>query len=94
MKVISTKILVSAIGIGIAIPFFTIALVVGAHAIRLAQNSVNTTLIFCVICCAAAISVINGLGRKTSIAAMTPIRRSALDGAGSVQKTAGIRLGF
>jgi hypothetical protein len=94
MKLISTKILVSAIGIGIAIPFFAIALVIGAHAIRLAQNSVDTTLLFCVTCCAAAISVINGLGRKTGIAAVSPIRRSALDGAGSTRKTAGIRLGF
>jgi len=94
MKLISTKILVSAFGIVIAIPFFVVAVVVGAHAIRLAQNSVNTTLLFCVICCAAAISVINGLGRKTSIAAVSPIRRSALGGAGSTQKSAGIRLGF
>src|SRR6266404_7736039 len=94
MKLISTKILVSAIGIGIAIPFFGIALVIGAHAIRLAQNSVDTTLLFCVTCCAAAISLINGLGRKTRIAAVSPIRRSALGGAGSTQKTAGIRLGF
>jgi uncharacterized membrane protein YoaK (UPF0700 family) len=94
MKLISTKILVSAAGIGIAIPFFVVAIIVGAHAIRLAQNSVDTVLIICLTCCAVAISVINGLGRRTSNVAMTPVRHRALDGGGSMQETPGIRLGF
>lgn len=94
MKSISTKMLISVFGAIIAIPFFAIAIVVGAHAISLAQNSTNSVLLLCISCFAVAISVVNGIGRNRASAVTGSHSRSALNDSGSVRRTAGIHLGF
>jgi hypothetical protein len=94
MKAISAKMLASLVAIGIAIPFFTIAVIVGAHALTMAQSSTGNMLIFCVTCCAAAIGVVNGLGRRTPAAVDSSQDRQALDDSASIQQTASIHLGF
>jgi hypothetical protein len=66
MRTATAKLLLSSIGIAIAVPFFATALVVGAHAISLAEHPGDKLLLLALAVSGAAISVINGFGRRVS----------------------------
>jgi hypothetical protein len=86
--------LVSLIGVALAIPFFALALVVGAHAVSLAHSSSDSLLLLLIGCCAATISVVNGIGRRTSIAEKSSYGRSALNDRAGTRKAAGFHFGL
>jgi hypothetical protein len=79
MKVINIKRLFVIVGVAFAIPFFSIALLVGAQAARLAHNSTESILLLCIGCAAAVISVINGVGRRTVVCPQESSSRQAID---------------
>jgi hypothetical protein len=79
MKVLNIKMLISIVGVAFAIPFFSLALVVGAQAVRLAHNSTESIFLLCIACTAATISVVNGVGRRAGSCAQASSDRQALD---------------
>lgn len=58
----STKEVVSIVGIAIAAPLFALALLVGARAAALVEADF---LLFALALCGAVVSGINGFGRRT-----------------------------
>ncbi|HWT03863.1 MAG TPA: hypothetical protein VN256_26685 [Pyrinomonadaceae bacterium] len=66
MKAVTTKMLVSLVGVLLAAPFFVVALVVGARAVALSQGSHDDLLLAALALCGAAISIANGMGRRAA----------------------------
>lgn len=66
MRAVTSKQLISLVGIAIAAPFFAIAVIAGARAIALVQGLEDDVLIVALATCGAVISMINGFGRRTS----------------------------
>src|SRR3954470_994879 len=93
MKTLSLKMLISLVGIAFAVPFFAVAVVVGARVVNLAQNTTESWLFFCVGCGAAAMSVVNGLGRRTAGASELSDVRSALNDHSSVHQAGAFHVG-
>ena len=62
MKKMSTKEVVSIVGIAIAAPMFALALLVGARAAALVKADF---LLLALALCGAVVSGINGFGRRT-----------------------------
>ena len=66
MKAVTTKMLVSLVGVLLAAPFFVVALVVGARAVALSQGSRDDLLLATLALCGAAIGIANGMGRRAA----------------------------
>jgi hypothetical protein len=66
MKAVTTKMLVSLVGVLLAAPFFVVALVVGARAVALSQGSRDDLLLMALALSGAAISIANGMGRRAA----------------------------
>lgn len=82
MKSITTKMLVSLVGVALAAPFFAVAVIVGARVLALAENAQDDLLLVGLAFGGAALSVINGFGRRTGEASRTePGRREAKEDA-------------
>jgi hypothetical protein len=65
MKAVTTKLLVSLVGILLAAPFFAVALIVGARAVALSHGAQDDLLLVVLALCGAAASIFNGMGRRT-----------------------------
>lgn len=65
MRSITTKMLVSLVGVALAAPFFAVAVIVGARVLALAENAQDDLLLVGLAFGGAALSVINGFGRRT-----------------------------
>ena len=66
MKAVTTKMLVSLVGILLVAPFFAIALLVGARAVALSQGAQDDLLLVALAICGAAASIVNGIGVRSS----------------------------
>ena len=75
MKSITTKMLVSLVGVALAAPFFAVAVIVGARVLALAENAQDDLLLVGLAFGGAALSVINGFGRRTGEAERTELNR-------------------
>jgi hypothetical protein len=93
MRAATAKLLLSSIGIAIAVPFFATALVVGAHAIKLAEHTGDNLLLLALAVSGAAISVINGFGRRVS-KAEGDRNRQALGDDRKASAVSATRIGF
>ena len=62
MKVITTKELVSLVGIAVAAPVLALAVVVGAHSVGVAANEL---FLLALALGGAVLSGVNGFGRRT-----------------------------
>ncbi|MGB7926053.1 MAG: hypothetical protein WCF57_22630 [Pyrinomonadaceae bacterium] len=65
MKSVTTRMLVSLVGVALAAPFFVIALIVGARVVALAETAQDDLLLVGLAFGGAAVSMINGFGRRT-----------------------------
>jgi hypothetical protein len=65
MKAITARMFISLIGVALVVPFFVIALVVGARAVALAQGAQDDLLLVALAFGGAVASVVNGFGRRT-----------------------------
>jgi hypothetical protein len=83
MKAVTTKMLVSLVGILLVAPFFAIALLVGARAVALSQGAQDDLLLVALAICGAAASIVNGMGHRSS--------RAKRAGGHSVEATKGAR---
>lgn len=66
MRAVTSKQLISLVGIAIAAPFFAIAVIAGARAIALVQGLEDDVLILALATGGAIISMVNGFGRRTN----------------------------
>lgn len=67
MKASNAKWLVSLIGILLVAPFFAIALIIGARVVTLSHGTQDDLLLAALALGGAAASIINGMGRRTSV---------------------------
>ena len=95
MKAVTAKMLVSLVGVLLAAPFFAVALVVGARAVALSQGSRDDLLLVALALCGAAISIANGIGRRTAAGGHVARGRSAAGGGAPQSRSASvIHLGY
>ena len=64
MKVVTARMLISLAGVALVVPFFVVALVVGARAVALAQGAQDDLLLIALAFGGAVASIINGFGRR------------------------------
>lgn len=64
MKAVTTKMLLSLVGVVLVAPFFAVALIVGARAVALSQSTQDDLLMMALAFGGAVASIINGLGRR------------------------------
>lgn len=84
MRSVTTKMLVSLVGVALAAPFFAIAVIVGARVVALAGNAQDDLLLVGLAFGGAAVSMINGFGRRGGEAERIALRRAdAKEGADS-----------
>jgi hypothetical protein len=65
MKAVTARMFVSLVGVALVVPFFVVALLVGARAVALAQGAQDDLLLISLAFGGAAASIINGFGRRT-----------------------------
>jgi Ca2+/H+ antiporter len=65
MRTATAKILVSCVGLALVVPFFAISVVIGAHAMRIADRSGDNLLLLILAVAGAVLSVIHGCGKTT-----------------------------
>ena len=66
MKAVNPRMFISLVGVALVVPFFVIALVVGARAVALAQGAQDDLLLIALAFGGAAFSVINGFGHRAA----------------------------
>jgi hypothetical protein len=66
MKAVTTKMLLSLVGVALVAPFFAVALIVGARAVALSQSTHDDLLMMALAFAGAAASIINGIGRRNA----------------------------
>lgn len=66
MKAVTTRMLLSLVGIGLVAPFFVVALIVGARAVALSQSTQDDVLMMALAFGGAIASIVNGLGRRAA----------------------------
>ncbi|HEV2915003.1 MAG TPA: hypothetical protein VGX92_17125 [Pyrinomonadaceae bacterium] len=66
MKAVTARMLISLVGVALVVPFFVVALVVGARAVALAQGAEDDLLLIALAFGGAVASIINGFGRRAS----------------------------
>lgn len=66
MKAVTTKMLLSFVGVALVAPFFVVALIVGARAVALSQSTQDDVLMMTLAFGGAIASIMNGLGRRAA----------------------------
>lgn len=66
MKALTTRMLLSLVGVALVAPFFIVALIVGARAVALSQSTQDDLLMMALAFGGAAASIVNGLGRRAA----------------------------
>lgn len=67
MKAMTVKMLISLAAVALAAPFFALALIVGARASALAHDGRDNLMLVALSVVWAALSIINGFGRRTNM---------------------------
>jgi len=65
MKAVTARTFISLVGVALVVPFFVVALLVGARAVALAQGAQDDLLLIALAFGGAVASIINGFGRRT-----------------------------
>ena len=94
MKAVTTKMLVSLVGVLLAAPFFVVALVVGARAVALSQGSRDDLLLVALALCGAAVSIANGMGRRAARDGRVARRQAEAGGHAARRGASAIHLGY
>jgi hypothetical protein len=94
MKAVTARMFISLVGIALVVPFFVVALLVGARAVALAQGSQDDLLLIALAFGGAVASVINGFGRRASKTGGTARAFSKTHEQPSPRSTSVIHLGY
>lgn len=65
MRALTVKTLISLAAVALVAPFFALALIVGARAVSLMHGTEDNLLLVALAFAGAALSVLNGFGRRT-----------------------------
>lgn len=65
MKAVTTKMIVSLVGILLVAPFFIVAVIIGARAVALSQGAQDDLLLVALALGGAVVSIANGMGQRT-----------------------------
>lgn len=76
MRSVTKRMLVSLVGVALAAPFFAIAVIVGARVVALAETAQDDLLLVGLAFGGAAVSMINGFGRRTGEAGRIALRQA------------------
>jgi hypothetical protein len=72
MKAVTARMFISLVGVALVVPFFVVALLVGARAVALAQEGAQSDLLLMALAFGGAVAgVVNGFGRRASKTART-----------------------
>ena len=66
MKAVTARMFISLVGVALVVPFFVVALLVGARAVALAQGAQDDLLLIALAFGGAVASIINGFGRRAN----------------------------
>ncbi|HUQ31208.1 MAG TPA: hypothetical protein VM095_03765 [Pyrinomonadaceae bacterium] len=66
MKVVTTKMILSLVGILLIAPFFAVALIVGGRVAALSHGAQDDLLLVALVLGGAAAGIFNGLGRRAT----------------------------
>ena len=66
MKVVTTKMILSLVGILLVVPFFAVALIVGGHVAALSQGAQDDLLLVALALGGAVAGIFNGLSRRAA----------------------------
>jgi hypothetical protein len=66
MKAVTTKMIVSLVGILLVAPFFIVAVIIGARAVALSQGAQDDLLLVALALGGAAASIANGIGQRAA----------------------------
>lgn len=66
MKAVTTKMIVSLVGILLVAPFFIVAVIIGARAVALSQGTQDDLLLVALALGGAVASIANGMGQRTA----------------------------
>jgi hypothetical protein len=94
MKAVTMKMLVSLVGIAVAAPFFAIAVIVGARAVALAHDAQDDLLLVALALGGAAISMINGYGRRTVKAERVAQNQTGSEKGSDARGASAVNLGY
>jgi hypothetical protein len=94
MKAITARMFISLIGVALVVPFFVIALVVGARAVALAQGTQDDLLLVALAFGGAVASVVNGFGRRTAKGQSSERNAAGKANQSSPQSASMIHLGY
>ena len=94
MKAVTTRMLLSLVGIALVAPFFAVALIVGARAVALSQGTQDDLLMMALAFGGAAASIVNGLGRRTTLSRRVQQRPAETDEKAEAVDASVIGLGY
>jgi hypothetical protein len=94
MKAVTARMFISLVGVALVVPFFVLALVVGARAVALAQGAQDDLLLIALAFGGAVASIVNGFGRRANKAERTPRSISKVNDQSSSQSASVIHLGY
>jgi hypothetical protein len=94
MKAVTARMFISLVGVALVVPFFVVALVVGARAVALAQGAQDDLLLIALAFGGAVASIINGFGRRTNKLGRMPRSISKVNDQPSPRSASMIHLGY
>ena len=94
MRSVTNKMLISLVGVALAAPFFAIAVIVGARAMALAHNAQDDLLLVALATGGAALSMINGFGRRAGKAERAARSRVETNDHANARGSSIINLGY
>ena len=94
MKAVTARMFISLVGVALVVPFFVIALVVGARAVALAQGAQDDLLLMALAFGGAVASIINGFGRRANKTERTPRSIGKVNDQPSPRSASMIHMGY
>ncbi|HEX8774614.1 MAG TPA: hypothetical protein VF735_13660 [Pyrinomonadaceae bacterium] len=94
MKAVTARMFISLVGVALVVPFFVIALVVGARAVALAQGTQDDLLLIALAFGGAVASIINGFGRRANKAGRMTRSISKVNDQPSPRSASMIHMGY
>ena len=94
MKAVTARMFISLVGVALVVPFFVVALLVGARAVALAQGAQDDLLLIALAFGGAVASVINGFGRRASKTGRTERSLGETHERSGAQSASMIHLGY
>ena len=94
MKAVTTKMIVSLVGILLVAPFFIVAVIIGARAVALSQGAQDDLLLVALALGGAVASIANGMGQRTAGEKQAGRQRAGVTNSTQARGASVIHLGY